>query len=132
IAFSFGLQRELPGNFLLEATYFGRLGRRLTAPADAGQVVDFQDKFSSGHSLANDFFALTKLLHDPNTDPNNITPQPFFEDVFGAGATQQVVDDQSTVIFNGDLGDFAGFELASPGLGIGLHPQFGGNLYIAN
>jgi hypothetical protein len=41
--FTFGLQRELPGSFLLEANYFGRLGRRLLAQADAGQVVDFKD-----------------------------------------------------------------------------------------
>ena len=59
IAVSFGFQRELPGNFQLEANYFGRMGRRLIAQADGGQVVNFTDN-ASGHTLAGDFAALSK------------------------------------------------------------------------
>lgn len=130
IVYSFGIQRELPGNFLLDLNYFGRLGRRLMAQADAGQFVDFQDVFSPGHSLAGDFFAVTKEIQS-GVDPAAVTPQPFWEDFFGPGATQDLAS--SLPFFGtGDLTDTVANLLAIPGLGIGLHPQFGSNVYIAN
>ena len=45
---TFGIQRELPGNFLLESTYFLRMGHRLLSRSDAGQVVDHRQSFRSG------------------------------------------------------------------------------------
>jgi hypothetical protein len=132
IAFSFGLQRELPGNFLVEANYVGRLGRRLLARADAGQFVDFPDPFTPGHSYAKDFFDLSKQLRagvDPNVQPVN--PEPFFDDFFFPGATQVVAQLFTPLILRGDLTDTAQqLTTALPDLGIAS--QFGSNIYYTN
>src|ERR1019366_4268956 len=71
---SFGIQRELPGNFMFETTYFGRFGRRLLGQADAGQVTNFIDP-ASGQSLSSAFGAITQAVRAGTTP----TPQPFFE-----------------------------------------------------
>ena len=55
---TFGFQRELPGNFLLESTYFLRMGHRLLSRGDAGQVVDFLDT-ASGQKLVQQFTNLS-------------------------------------------------------------------------
>ena len=133
IVFSLGVERELPGNFLVEANYFGRLGRRLLALADGGQFVDFQDIFTPGHSLAGDFYDLTKQMR-AGVDPSMVTPEPFFEDYFGAGVTSFFAGSPfyGPLFARGDLTDTVSF--LSPFLpsGIGLAPQFGTNGYITN
>jgi hypothetical protein len=43
IQYSFGFQRELPGNFILEASYVGRQSRKLFAQADLAQALNFKD-----------------------------------------------------------------------------------------
>src|SRR5262249_45912005 len=54
ILLNFGFQRELPGNFLLEANYVGRLGRRLLAVGDAATITNFKDP-ASGQLLRTAF-----------------------------------------------------------------------------
>ncbi|MDQ4122386.1 MAG: TonB-dependent receptor [Acidobacteriota bacterium] len=49
---SFGVQRELPGNLLLDVSYVGRRGRKLFAQSDASQIVDFRDPASGQFMLA--------------------------------------------------------------------------------
>src|ERR1700733_14019686 len=41
ITASFGFQRELAKNFILEVTYFGKFGRRLVGTADPAQQLNF-------------------------------------------------------------------------------------------
>jgi len=43
--YTLGVQRELPGNFQLDATYVGRFAHRLLAQADGMQAVDFKDLY---------------------------------------------------------------------------------------
>ena len=140
ITLTFGIQRELPGNFLLESTYFARLGRRLLAQADAGQVVDFKDPVNH-HTLAGDFADLSKQLRagvDPNTTAVN--PEPFFESQIGPGGTQFVAHSLQTLVTRGDLGDavqqlaFDFFTSPNGGLapGVGMAPQFATDAYITN
>jgi hypothetical protein len=43
---SFGVQRELPGNMILDVSYVGRRGKKLFALADAAQVLNFKDPAS--------------------------------------------------------------------------------------
>src|SRR5205085_12681118 len=50
IQYSFGFQREVPGNFILDVSYVGRQGRKLFALADASQILDFKDP-ASGQGL---------------------------------------------------------------------------------
>ncbi|HLM80934.1 MAG TPA: TonB-dependent receptor [Terriglobales bacterium] len=52
ITASFGFQRELPKNFLLEVTYFGKLGRRLLGTGDPAQQLNFVDS-GAGHQSLN-------------------------------------------------------------------------------
>ena len=73
---SFGIQRELPGNFLFETTYFLRMGHRLLSRSDAGQVVDFRDP-ASGQSLVQQFTNLS--LQSRNGQP--ITDSAFFNNI---------------------------------------------------
>ncbi len=47
MVFDFGVQRNLPWDMVLKATYVGRLGRRLLGQADAQQVIDFPDTKSA-------------------------------------------------------------------------------------
>jgi hypothetical protein len=154
---SFGIQRELPGNFLLEATYFGRFGHRLLSRGDAGQVVDFVDK-ASGQHLVDAFTQLS--LAARNNQP--IPDLPFFRSVmtptvqanygtdcpglgtaiFGTPATSCA--DLTNSLFNplptiGDMGDtFAALYTGVFGLGpmipsnVGLDPQFSSQLYFGN
>ncbi|HEX2640226.1 MAG TPA: hypothetical protein VHL50_06630, partial [Pyrinomonadaceae bacterium] len=49
---SFGVQRELPGNHLLDVSYVGRRGRQLFAQSDASQIIDFKDPASGQFMLA--------------------------------------------------------------------------------
>jgi hypothetical protein len=132
IVYTFGIQRELPSNFLFEANYVGRGGRRLLAQSDAGQVTDFKDT-ASGHFLAEDFADLTKQVR-AGVDAAHITPAPFFESQIGTGASAFLVDNVSSLIGRGDLGDFVQllqiFNFLAPN--VGLHPQFASDVYITN
>ena len=142
IATTFGFQRELPGNFLLETSYVGRLGRRLLAQADAGQIVNTKDP-ASGHTLGQDMGALTQEMR---AGAPSFTPQPFLENqisaalgdscenVFGATCTDLVAFNFPGFVAFGDNTDLFQnlyrFGLLLPG--VGLSPQFGSNVYITN
>ena len=131
ITYTLGFQRDLPANFMFEAAYFGRLGRRLLAQADAGQIVDFHDPVT-GHSLVGDFFDLSQQLRN-GTDPGAVAAEPFFEGQF-PGLTSIIAENLTGLTARGDLGDalqvLDSVSLLAPG--IGLHPQFGSNVYITN
>lgn len=161
ITYTLGIQRELPGNFLLEATYVGRLGRRLISQSDAGQVVNFVDP-ASKHTLAGDFATLSRQVRNPAF--NGIaTPEPFFENQMGGTAACQATGGafgipaaaipncstflaafDSGQVARGDLGDVTqllqflsnpvgGFGLpAGLAPGVGLNGQFPTNVYITN
>jgi len=142
ITFSFGVQRELPANFVLEANYFGRLGRRLLAQSDAGQVVDFRDP-ASGQFLAAAFAQTARELRAGAA----VTPQPFWENqiqeaigtdcttAFGApSCTELIASALGGLIVRGDLADTVQaldfFQVLVPG--VGLSPQFDTNVYVTN
>jgi hypothetical protein len=61
ILLNFGIQRELPGNLLLEATYVNRMGRRLLAVGDAATTTNFKDT-ASGQFLRPAFGQLQQEL----------------------------------------------------------------------
>jgi hypothetical protein len=155
--FTFGVQRELPGNFLVEAAYFGRFGHRLLSRGDAGQVVDYIDP-ASGQHLVDAFTQLS--LASRNNQP--IPALPFFENVvtptleanygtdcpglgnFFFGAPSSSCADLINNLFSplptiGDMGDtFAALYTGVLGGGpmipanVGLDPQFSSQLYFGN
>jgi hypothetical protein len=89
--YSYGMDlsfsRELPGGFVFEAAYVGRLGRRLLQERDLAQPLNLVDP----KSKISYFQAATQLakLASANTDTSAIPALPFWEDFFpnAAGTT---------------------------------------------
>ncbi len=87
ILLNFGIQRELPGNLLLETSYVGRLGRRLLAVGDAGTTTNFKDT-ASGQFLRPAFGIMQQEL--PSLSSGPIAPIPWFENQVNAALTSLV------------------------------------------
>jgi len=154
-----GIQRELPGDLMFEATYFGRFGHRLLSRGDAGQVVDFKDPVS-GQTLVDQFTKLS--LASRNSQP--IADSAFFDNLmtptiaanyarFGlpdcpslANFFFGVAMDCANLVnnlffplpFRGDMADTLEAIYAGVGGGpmipanVGLNPQFSSQLYFGN
>jgi Carboxypeptidase regulatory-like domain len=132
IQYSFGFQRELPQNFILEMAYVGRQARKLFGQADAAQVVDFIDP-DSGQSMIAAFNALQSQLQPGATGV--ITAQPWFENQIFPGATDILADSILTpLIIRGDTADTLQFLYANGLLNpnVGLSSQFAVNAYVSN
>ncbi len=88
--FDMSVQRQIPGGFMVEAAYVGRLGRHLLQSWDVAEPVDYVDPKGSGDYFA----AATQLSRDVdlnggndglyNGTPNSpaVATIPYFEDVF--------------------------------------------------
>jgi hypothetical protein len=142
IALTAGVQQELPGHMILKLNYVGRLGRRLTADADANQVLDVPDYTGgSTQSMAGAFAGLTAQLR-AGKDYTNVTPEPWFEDVlapiFGPGQNTSVVAYYAgQLAYRGDIADSiyllnAYFGNSFFPTNIGMPSQFGSNTYFTN
>ena len=97
ITASFGIQKELSGNLLLEVNYFGRFGRRLIGTGDPAQQLNFRDA-ASGQFL-NTAFGNVQKQRQANTPTASITAQPWFENqinlaLAGTGLTCSAVGAQ--------------------------------------
>jgi len=146
--YSIGFQRELPGDFLLDVSYAGRLGKKLFTQADAAQTMNFKDPVSGQ--------LLFDALNNIQTQLQNgvaiasITAQPWFENqvssyngltcaqIFGTGrsCTSGVVASATRrgELFRGDSGDLVQnlFQNGFIGPNVGISGQFSDNLYITN
>lgn len=81
-AFNLSFQRELPGGFLFEEAYVGRLGRHLLQQIDLTEPVNFNDPQGAG-----DYFTAAKQLsHLVDANHGNacatVPKIQYFEDVF--------------------------------------------------
>jgi hypothetical protein len=85
MSFSLGFQRELPGDWLVDVSYFGKLGRRLTALGDPAQTLNFKDK-TSGQFLYNAFGNVQTQLQN-GTPFFGVTNQAWFENQMTAAIT---------------------------------------------
>ena len=127
----FSIQRELPGNMILEVGYIGRLGRRLPGPyALNADPYMFTDQ-TSGQSFAQAFDCIAQTLRygavaNWSAMPNlgafgcqgsggALLPQPFFENQLPAGwgastcgagvsNTQCIISQQSFNFVQGNIG----------------------------
>ncbi|HXY24817.1 MAG TPA: carboxypeptidase regulatory-like domain-containing protein [Candidatus Acidoferrum sp.] len=75
---NFGIQRELPGNLLLEVTYVNTLGRRLLAVGDSATITNFKDT-TSGQFLRQAFGQLQQELPNINPATGAVPAIPWFE-----------------------------------------------------
>jgi hypothetical protein len=114
----FSIQRELPGNMILEIGYIGRLGRRLPivypTNADPYMFTVGGQSFAQANdciaqtlrygAIAN-WSAMPKLGGIPCQDSSGaILPQPFFETYLGPGSTASIVSDQGGNFVQGNIG----------------------------
>jgi hypothetical protein len=79
-SWNFTIQRELPGNSVLELGYMRRTASELYAPVDLNQVPFFMT--SGGQTFAQAFDAVSAQLRAGST----VTPQPFFESVLAGSS----------------------------------------------
>jgi hypothetical protein len=143
-AISFGVQRELAQGFQLEVDYVGRLGHRLSALADGGQLVNFIDPASNQGLVA----AMSDLELDARQGlpVGSIQGLPFFENQMGsmvgpgctalgfANCTQYVYATNTVPLAQGNtfnvIKTLAQSELIPPN--VGITPQFLSNYYFTN
>lgn len=139
---NFGIQREIPGNMILDVSYVGRRGKKLFALADAAQVVNFKDP-ASGQFLFDALNAIQPIVQaniangeDPLTGVPN---QPWFENqmlgtLSGFTRTQTAVELFSDLIRVGGTADFIQ-QMYSVGVlrpNVGMSGQFARNLFVSN
>ena len=148
IALNAGVQQEFPGHLVMKLNYVGRLGRRLLATADAGQVFDFPDK-TSGQKLSQAFGNLTTQLR-AGGDFTTVSPQPWFENVLAPGTGAGIGFPSNTSLVarligqlgnRGDISDslqtlafytyFEGLTGFLP-TNVGIPSQFGADPYLTN
>jgi hypothetical protein len=150
ILLNFGVQRELPGNMLLEFSYVNRMGRRLLAVGDAATTTNFKDT-ASGQFLRPAFAQLQQELPGLNS-AGSIPDIPWFENQIDAVLSSQfgfpvtcqdfglpncstfVAANLAPFITRGDLSSVV-LILAENGLlfpNIGLPAQTSANAYIGN
>jgi hypothetical protein len=154
--FSFGIQRELPGNHLIDVSYVGRLGRDLFVQSDVAQVTNFKDP-ASGQRLFDAFNQVQSVLAAcaPNLTAlqcrNTLPAIPFFENQVGAAAlatyglpctslagagncTRLAVSQSGNFFQIGDTSDAIQGLLARGLLNrnVGLSAQFASNAYVTN
>jgi Carboxypeptidase regulatory-like domain len=134
--YNFGMQHQFPAGFVMKLSYAGRLGRRLLAQEDVSQVLDFPD-LASGQLFSQAFANFTTQLRAGG--PAAVTPQPWFEDQVGPGATAFLASTASGIGADsfgqlGDIGDFS-FELQGDGYigpNILMPAQFAENTMYTN
>jgi len=143
LAYSLGIQRELPAGFQFEADYVLRLGRRLGTLSDAGQIFNFVDP-ASKQNLASAVSAL-EIDARNNVPVTSIQAQPFFENqLAAAGANCSGFANCTQFVYAG-TGNFTGLQqgnlngvirslVQSLNLGpnVGYSPQFVSNYYLSN
>lgn len=91
------IQRELPGHMLVEIGYLGRFGRNLETDLDLNGVPFFIGDLShkSQQNFAQAYDQVSNQLRT-GINPANVTPQPWFENSIGTGATAQLATKASS------------------------------------
>jgi hypothetical protein len=134
IQYSFGFQREMPGNFILEASYVGRQGRKLFSQADVAQILDYKDP-ASGQGMIAAFNALQAQVQ-AGVPGGSVTAQPWFEHQMFPGGTALMASNGTLrqLVLRGDTSDAVQLLYANGLLdpNVGMSAQFGTNVYISN
>ena len=119
-SFDFTIQRELPGNMLMEVGYIGRMGRDLPNSVDFdSSPYQFLDK-SSGQTFAQAFQAVEKQLA-AGVAPTAVTSQAWFENqlpgvnalAVNAGGCANAALSETQCIVSANLGAFQSFSVGS-------------------
>src|SRR5205807_48519 len=100
------LQRELPSNVIVELGWIGRYGRDLMASFNLNAVpINLRDMSGkSSQTFAQAFDSVAGELRR-GIPAAQVTPQPWFDNVFGAGGTRTIAAAGSAGFVNGRLSD---------------------------
>ncbi len=109
--FDLSIQRELPGNMVLEIAYVGRAGRRLPQGVNLNSFPYMLKDPVSGQTFAQAYDAVANALRQGQT----AATQPWFEDYFpglatatgAASATAYIVNANKSLITAGNVGNLA-------------------------
>jgi hypothetical protein len=143
-AFNLSIQRELPGGFLIDAAYVGRLGRHLLQQLDLAEPVDFNDPkgggdyFTAGSQMSKISDQLAGSCLQCDGVLQHLPTIPYFEDVFpqmqnldfmGESATDAVYNNEwaSNRYIYGETGALADIDFGcfyGPPCGTFWSPQF--------
>ncbi len=82
---NFTMQRELPGNMIVEAGYVGRWSNELPQNFQLNAMPLFFKDSASGQTFAQAYDAVARALRG-GTAPSNVAAQPFFENQFRGAA----------------------------------------------
>lgn len=99
------LQRELPGDIVMEMGWIGRYGRRLPATFNINAVpVNLRDPSgASSQTFAQAFDAVAAELRR-GVVPAQVAPQPWFENLFGANQTRAIAAAAASNFIAGQVG----------------------------
>jgi hypothetical protein len=94
---NFTYQREFPGNVLVEVGYMGRFARHIETSLDLNAVPFFIADLShkSSQNFAQAFDQVAMQLRN-GVSPASVSPQPWFENSIGPGATVQLATTDSS------------------------------------
>lgn len=102
-ALNLTLQRELPGNVIVEVGFTGRYAKKLPQSMSFGQVPYNQLDRTSGQTFAQAFDAVARQLRT-GTAAAAVTPQPWFENqVPGGNGTRVLAAAQASNFINGNI-----------------------------
>lgn len=101
-AFDITVQRELPGNMIMEIGYVARLGRKLPQSINFNSVPYFHVDSASGQSFAQAFDIVATEIRN-GVSGANVTAQPWFENNFPGGTAALMAAAGTSSFLNGNL-----------------------------
>ncbi|HEY9431133.1 MAG TPA: hypothetical protein VI260_06535, partial [Blastocatellia bacterium] len=102
-AFNLTIQRELPGNMLVELGYNARYAKKLTQSMSFGQAPYNHLDRASGQTFAQAFDAVARQLRS-GVAASAVTPQPWFENQTpGGNGTRVLAAAQASNFINGNI-----------------------------
>jgi hypothetical protein len=99
----FTIQREMPWRMLVEVGYIGRYARELYINGNLNSAPFFHKDSRSGQTFAQAFDAVAIALRPGGGGINAVTPQPYFENLYGAGSTRVIATNQTAAFINGNV-----------------------------
>jgi hypothetical protein len=98
----FSIQRELPGNMVVEVAYAGHLARHLPQGVNFAASPYFFKDASSGQTFAAAYDAVATALRG-GTKAANLTPQPWFENQLPGTGTVGFASANTSSFINGNV-----------------------------
>ncbi len=124
------IQREVPWRMLVEVGYIGRFARKLYINGNLNSAPFFHKETRSGQSFAQAFDVIAAGLRPGGVGAANIAPQPYFENLYGAGTTRTLINSQASAFINGDVSNL--MQTAVDFLGTPLINQQSLDLFVRN